>query len=104
VFLRDAVVVSIGVQYLRIVYMGLVFVIFPTIYGGVFQGAGDTFPPMVSSLAANVPVKLAAAYYFSKYLNLGINGVWAAIALSVAVEALIISIYYKKSKWKEKVI
>jgi putative MATE family efflux protein len=104
VFLRDAVVVSIGVQYLRIVYMGLVFVIFPTIYGGVFQGAGDTFPPMVSSLAANVPVKLAAAYYFSKYLNLGINGVWAAIALSVAVEALIISIYYKKNKWKEKVI
>jgi putative MATE family efflux protein len=104
VFLRDAVVVSIGVQYLRIVYMGLVFVIFPTIYGGVFQGAGDTFPPMVSSLAANVVVKLAAAYYFSKYLNLGINGVWAAIALSVAVEALIISIYYKKNKWKEKVI
>ena len=104
IFLRDAAVVAIGVQYLRIVYIGLIFVIYPTIYGGVFQGAGDTFPPMISSLIANVVVKLAAAYYLSKVLNLGINGVWAAIALSVVVEALIVFIFFKKNKWKEKVI
>ncbi|MDF2675413.1 MAG: putative efflux family protein [Clostridiales bacterium] len=104
IFLRDAAVVAIGVQYLRIVYLGVIFVIYPTIYGGVFQGAGDTFPPMISSLVANVVVKLASAYYLSKFLNLGINGVWAAIALSVIVEALIISIYFNRNRWKEKVI
>lgn len=104
IFLSDAIVVDIGVQYLRIVYIGLIFVIYPTIYGGVFQGAGDTFPPMVSSLIANVVIKLAAAYYFSKFLNLGVNGIWAAIALSVIAEALIISIYFRKNKWKKKVI
>lgn len=104
IFLRDAAVVAMGVQYLRIVYIGVIFVIYPTIYGGVFQGAGDTFPPMISSLVANVVVKLASAYFLSKFLNLGINGVWIAIALSVIVEALIISIYFNRNGWKEKVI
>lgn len=104
IFLEDTAVITIGIHYLRIVYVGLLFVIYPTIYGGVFQGAGDTLPPMISSLAANVAIKLAAAYYFSKTLNLGLNGVWAAIALSVLVEALMIKIYFRRNKWKEKVI
>lgn len=104
IFLKDPVVVAIGMQYLRIVYVGLIFVIYPTIYGGVFQGAGDTFPPMISSLTANVVIKLLVAYYFSGVLNLGVNGVWAAIALSVIVEALMISIFFKRNRWKEKVI
>jgi putative MATE family efflux protein len=104
IFLKDPLVIAIGVQYLRIVYVGLIFVIYPTIYGGVFQGAGDTFPPMISSLTANVVVKLSTAYYLSGILNLGINGVWAAIALSVIVEAIMISIFFKRNKWKEKVI
>jgi putative MATE family efflux protein len=103
-FIKDAEVVRIGSEYLRIVYTGLIFVIYPTIYGGVFQGSGDTFPPMVSSLAANVLVKLIAAYGFSKILYLGTNGVWAAIALSVAVEAFLVIIFFKKNRWKEKVI
>lgn len=57
---------------------------------------------MISSLTAKVVAKLTAAYYLSKSLNLGINGVWAAIALSVAVEALMISIYYKKTNGRRK--
>lgn len=104
IFINDAEVIKEGIHYLGIVYVGLIFVIYPTIYGGVFQGAGDTFPPMISSLIANVVVKLLAAYYFSKVLLLGTNGIWAAIALSVVVEALIISIYFKQEKWKEKSI
>lgn len=103
-FINDSAVIKEGVQYLRIVYIGLIFVIYPTIYGGVFQGAGDTLPPMISSLIANVVVKLIAAYYFSRVLILGTNGIWASIALSVIVEALILFIYFKQNRWKEKII
>jgi putative MATE family efflux protein len=102
-FTTDANVIKIGVEYLRIVYLGVVFVIFPTIYGGVFQGAGDTFPPMISSIVANVVLKLPIAYILAKGFNMGTNGVWASIALSVIIEAIIIVYFFKQNKWKERV-
>lgn len=104
IFSREHEVIKVGAEYLRIVYLGVIFVIFPTIYGGVFQGAGDTFPPMISSLIANVVLKLPIAYLLAKTFNMGTNGVWIAVALSVIIEAAIIIVYFKRNKWKEKVI
>lgn len=104
IFSREYEVIKVGAEYLRIVYLGVIFVIFPTIYGGVFQGAGDTFPPMISSLVANVVLKLPIAYILAKTLNMETRGVWIAVALSVVIEAAIIIFYFRKGKWKEKVI
>ena len=103
-FINDPLVVSIGAQYLRIVYAGLIFVVYTIIYGGVFQGAGDTFPPMISSIVANVVLKLPIAYLLAKTFKMGTNGVWIAVSLSVVIEAAIIIVYYKTNRWKEKVI
>ncbi|MFL0247720.1 MATE family efflux transporter [Candidatus Clostridium stratigraminis] len=103
-FTKDFNVINEGVHYLRIVYLGVIFVIFPTIYGGVFQGAGDTFPPMISSITANVIMKLPLAYLLALGFNMGTNGVWASIGLSVVIEAVIIIFYFNKGKWKEKKI
>lgn len=104
IFSSELLVVKNGVEYLRIVYLGVVFVIFPTIYGGVFQGAGDTFPPMIASIAANVILKLPIAYVLAKFFNLGTIGVWIAVALSVIIEGAIIVVYFRSSRWKRKVI
>ena len=103
-FISDPAVVAAGVSYLRIVYFGVVFVVYITIYGGVFQGAGDTFPPMLASLIANAPVKLVLAYLLAKPLGMGIQGVWVAIAVSVIVEAAIIAYYFWKDTWKERTL
>lgn len=103
-FINDPLVIKTGAQYLRIVYVGVVFVVYPTIYGGVFQGSGDTFPPMISSLVANVVLKLPIAYLLAKTFKMGTNGVWAAVALSVVIEAVIITFYFKTNRWKEKII
>lgn len=103
-FIEDQSVINMGVQYLRIVYIGLVFVVPTIIYGGVFQGAGDTFPPMISSIVANVVLKLPIAYILAKTFEMGTNGVWIAVSLSVVIEAAIIVVYYKTNRWKEKVI
>lgn len=35
---------------------------------------------------------------------MGTNGVWASIALSVIIEAILIIYFYKQNKWKERVI
>ena len=103
-FINDQLVITSGAQYLRIVYIGLVFVVPTIIYGGVFQGSGDTFPPMISSIVANVVLKLPIAYILAKMFNMGANGVWIAISLSVVIEAVIIIVYFKTNRWKEKVI
>lgn len=104
IFIKDPLVIKHGVEYLRIVYIGIIFVMFTTTYGGAFQGAGDTFPPMISSLIANVILKLPLAYVLAKYFGMGTIGVWIAVALSVVIEAGIITFYFKKGRWKEKVI
>lgn len=104
IFSGDGDIIRVGAQYLRIVYCGLFFVIFPTIYGGVFQGAGDTFPPFISSFVANVILKWPLAYFLAIVLKIGTNGVWIAVGMSVIAEAVIIIIYFRQNKWKRKVI
>jgi putative MATE family efflux protein len=101
-FIADPAVIAVGTTYLRTVYFGVVFVVYITIYGGVFQGAGHTFPPMLASLIANAPVKLALAYLLARTLALGLPGVWIAIAVSVMVEAAIITGHFWKGEWKER--
>ncbi len=101
IFIDDPLVVQNGAAYLRIVYIGVIFTVFTSTYGGVFQGSGNTFPPMVSSLVANVALKLIIAYVLASTLHLGTIGVWIAISASVLIEAAILSVYYKKGKWKE---
>jgi len=103
-FKSEPDVIATGVQYLRIVYIGVFFVVYPMIYGGVFRGAGDTLPPMLTSLFANVIVKLFFAYLLSDWLGYGVVGVWIAISISVIVEAALITVFYRKGSWKTKVI
>lgn len=103
-FIDNTAIVASGATYLRLIYLGLYFSIYITVYSGVFQGAGDTYPLMLSALAANVALKLPLAYFLAKPLSLGLTGVWAAIALSLAAEAAVITRYYRTNRWKERVI
>lgn len=104
VFIADPQVIDIGVNYLRIIYLGLVFLAIEIPYAGAFNGAGDTFPPMISSLVANVAFKLPCAYYLSLVKGMGTNGVWIAVSLSVVVEVAMLVFYFRKGKWKTKKI
>ncbi|MBS4537968.1 MATE family efflux transporter [Clostridium sp. D2Q-11] len=103
-FIEDIEVIKIGSNYLRIVYLGVIFVIYPVVYGGAFLGSGDTLPPMLASLVANWAFKLPIAYIFAKVLNMGANWVWLAISISVFVEAIVIIAWFRKGRWKEKVV
>jgi len=101
-FKSTAQVTAIGIDYLRIVYCGVFFVVYPMIYGGVLQGAGDTRPAMVGSLMANVVFKLIFAYLLAFKLGMGLNGIWLAIALSVVIEAFYIMGAFRKNTWRTK--
>lgn len=103
-FVADTEVIRVGMEYLRICYAGVIFVIFPNVMGGAFIGAGNTFPPMIASVIGNWIVKLPFAYVLSKLLGLGTSGVWIAISLSVVAEALVVLFCYRSGRWKEKCI
>lgn len=98
-FTSDPGVIEVGVRYLWIIYAGLVTIVWTITYTGVFQGAGDSFPPMVASTVANVAVKVPLAYLLVKAFHMGIDSVWVAVSVSVVIEALIIIVYYKKGHW-----
>lgn len=101
---REPEVINIGIEYLRIVYIGVIAVVFPDILGAAFRGAGDTYPPMIASILANVVFKLPCAYVLAVLCKVGTKGVWIAIALSVIVEGIMMIKYFKKGTWKEKKI
>ncbi|SCY97420.1 MATE family efflux transporter [Alkaliphilus peptidifermentans] len=103
-FVDDVEVIKVGVEYLRICYLGVIFVIFPFVFGSAFTGAGDTFPPMLASILGNWGVKIPIAYILTNMYSLGTNGVWIAISLSVVVEALVMIVWFYRGKWKEKSI
>lgn len=103
VFTQDQYVIEFGIRYLRIVFIGLVFVPFTTVYNAVFKGAGDTAPPMAGALIANWAVKIPLAYLLST-VGMNSDGVWISIAVSVMAEALIIWILFRRGMWKSKVV
>ncbi len=100
IFTDQVSVINHGVTYLRIVYVGLLFVVVPIVYGGALKGAGYTYGPMIASLFANVLVKVGFAYLLAIVLEIGVEGVWWAIAISVLAEAIMIIIMEKRRDWK----
>lgn len=101
IFLSDPEVLLIGTRYLRIVFIGLIFLVFLTVYNAVLKGAGDTKPSMVGALVGNWLIKIPMAYLLSR-MGLGSDGVWIAIAASVLVETMVVWYYFRKGNWRQK--
>ncbi|MCH4888700.1 hypothetical protein EZV73_13990 [Acidaminobacter sp. JC074] len=104
IFNPNPLVLSYGVSYIRIVFIGFIVLGHVFIYRGAFAGAGDTYPPMVAALVANVIVKLSASLLLTSVFKMGIVGVWIAITLSIFVESFIISLFYRTGRLYTKVI
>ena len=102
IFSSDSEVIKYGASYLRIVLYGILFVIPMTVYGAVFNGSGDTMPPTIIAFAANWVGKIAFAYIASYYLGFGIDSVWIAITISIVIEGLGMTIWYKRGGWIKK--
>lgn len=103
-FVKELDVIVIGASYLRITYTGVLFAVFNTAFGSAFSGAGDTFPPMLASLVGNWGVKIPLAYVLTGYFKMDASGIWLAIAISVAIEAMMMSAWFARGTWQHKKI
>jgi len=103
-------VVAAGVGYLRIVSAAMPLLVVAIACGGAQSGAGHTRPPMIASLVGNWVVKLPLAYLAAHHLSSDIlaalggdhAGIWLAIAASVAAEAALVALFYKRGRWLEE--
>jgi len=104
IFNTDPDVIRIGTDYLRIISLCIIFIVFGTAFGGAQSGAGDTKPPMIASVISNWGLKIPIAYIIASYFHFASRGVWLAIGLSVIVESIIVTIFYYKGGWTKKKI
>jgi len=103
IFSGSPVVISIARDYLIILALSQVSMAIEIILEGSFVGAGDTIPPMVVMIPGHL-VRIPLAYYLCFTLDWGINGVWWTLTITTTVKAIILALWFKRGKWKEKVI
>lgn len=92
--------IEIGAVYLQFLSLTFGFIALSLVLGRALNGAGDTFSPMVITLAAQVGVGLVLVILLSRVI--GLKGVWLGIALSNVVQGLTMWLWYRTGKWKTK--
>jgi putative MATE family efflux protein len=99
----DAKVMEIGISYLRIAGSCYIFFAIMFISNGVINGAGHTIITMVFTLLSLWLIRVPLAWFLSK-TNLGIAGIWIAIACSFFVTMIVSLTYYFSGRWKKSAV
>ena len=98
-FLKEADLIPMGINYLRILGLSQLFMCIEITTTGAFAGLGKTVPPSIVGIvftAARIP---AAALLSSTAL--GLNGVWWSISVSSILKGIVLCIgfiYYLHKK------
>lgn len=70
------------------------------VIGQAFNGAGDTFTPMIINLVVFWLIQIPLAYGLAIHWGNGSNGVFACIAICHSLYAIVAMIIFKRGKWK----
>lgn len=98
IFSNDSEVIKIGSVYLQYLSLTFGFIAFSLVLGKALNGAGDTFSPMIITLAAQMGVGLGLVMLLSHFI--GLKGVWIGIALSNVVQGAAMWLWYRTGRWK----
>jgi putative MATE family efflux protein len=86
-----------AVEYLRICFAGIPFIIFYNIISAIYRGMGDTKRPMYFVLVACI-VNIVLDFLFIGYLKMGAAGAALGTVISQAVSVIISLIFIRKSE------
>lgn len=93
------ILLAAGTDYLRIATLALPLSAIAIVANGALRGAGDSFPGMVSTIFTRALSTLALGYLLGIVLGFGSRGVWAAIAIGVALDALYMGWRWRGDAW-----
>jgi putative MATE family efflux protein len=103
-FTHDPAVVPYGVDCLRIVACGFLFYAYGMVLTQSFNGAGDTWTPTILNLFVFWLWELPLAYVLAVVFGFGPRGVFLAITIAFSTLAIVSAIFFRRGKWKMKVV
>jgi putative MATE family efflux protein len=99
-FTSEAEVARHAVSYLRIVSLGFPFYAYGMVVSQSFNGAGDTRTPTFINLLVFWAVQIPLAWSLSHYTSLGAEGVFATLAFSFSIFAVVSVFAFRRGSWK----
>ncbi len=99
-FGQNEKVTEIGIRALKIICLGYVAFSYGMVVGQAFNGAGDTFTPLMISLVVFWLIQIPLAYLLAIHLNWKSDGVFASIAICHSLYAIAAIMLFKRGKWK----
>lgn len=88
-FTSDERVLDLARSGLQIVVLGIPFEVVNQIMTGVLRGTGDTTFPMWMTAFGQWVVRLPLIVLFTQVLNAGVNAIWMALVIEMAVRAVL---------------
>ncbi len=98
-FTRDAQVIQLGAQVLRIVAVSEPFFAVVIIIEGVFNGVGDTKVPFVISVASMWGVRILFTFVCVAVLHLGLVSVWLCMVADNLCRCFSLGTRYLRGGW-----
>jgi putative MATE family efflux protein len=98
--MNEPVVVSIGVQLLRILSLSGLFIAVALTYTGGLQGTGDTRGPLYISVVSQIVVPLGACFLIRRCGHLEPLHIWLSILAGHMVRCLLSALRFRQGKWR----
>ncbi|MBL7980406.1 MAG: MATE family efflux transporter [Flavobacteriales bacterium] len=99
-FTTDPVVTRYGTEALRIITLGYFFYAYGMVLAQAFNGAGDTLTPTWMNIVCFWLIEIPLAWFLARTLGWGANGVFASIAISESLLALLSAAMFRRGRWK----
>jgi len=101
-FTDDPTVAPYGVQCLHILSYGYPFFAYGMVMMQSFNGAGDTLTPTVLNVICFWLIQTPAAWLLANAAGWGPRGIFAAIAFSQAMSAVLGVLAFRRGRWKTR--
>lgn len=95
-------VVAFGTDILHVVAPSLIASSVGVALARGFDGAGNTVPAMVINLLTLWGMEVPFAYGLSRWLGLGVTGVWWGRAIANLANGLLFAFWFTRGRWKER--
>jgi len=102
IFNTESELVVIASNFLRIEIVSYMVFGVVVVLMQCLNGVGDTWIPMITTLATMWLVQVPLAYFLPKHTSLGVYGVRWGIVSAIAMRAVIYATYFKSGRWKRK--
>jgi putative MATE family efflux protein len=102
VFDDTPAVVETGVETLRIVAPTMIASVVGVVLARGFDGAGNTVPAMVVNLVTLWGLEVPVAFGLSRWLGLGVVGVWWGRAAANLANGAAFAIWFRRGRWKRQ--